>query len=187
MKKEIIANLFDTETTGLVVPKANDMDKQPYIAELYVMKVVHRSDGVIEKIDELDTFLKPPIPLSDEITRITGIDNSMIAGAPSFTKKYSEIAEFFVGVDRMVAHNLAFDRNLMLFELARINKQLNFPWPIQHVCTVEKSMHIEQRRMSLTRLHDHFFGTDFPAHRARNDVEAMFRCYKELVKTGAIL
>ncbi len=187
MSKELIANLFDTETTGLVVPSANDLTKQPYIAELYVMKVVHRSDGVIEKIDELETFLKPPVPLSDEITRITGIDNGMVADAPSFAKKYHEIAEFFFGVDRMVAHNLAFDRSMMLYELARLNKQLNFTWPIQHVCTVEKSMHIEQRRMSLTKLHDHYFNKDFPAHRARNDVEAMFRCYKELAKEGAIL
>lgn len=187
MKKELIANLFDTETTGLVVPKANDMDKQPYIAELYIMKVIHRSDGVIEKIGELNTFLKPPIPISDEITRITGITNADVACAPTFAQKYLEIAEFHKGVDRLVAHNLAFDRNLMLFELARINKQINFPWPIAHVCTVEKSMHIEQRRMSLTRLHEHYFAKGFDAHRAKSDVEAMFRCYKQLVKDGAIL
>jgi DNA polymerase III alpha subunit (gram-positive type) len=186
MKKELIVNLFDTETTGLCKPMASDMKDQPYIAELYVMKVIHRSDGVIEKIDELDTFLKPPIPLSDEITRITGITNDMIKEAPSFIQKYREIAEFFKGVDRMVAHNLSFDRNLTLFELARHNKQLMFPWPIEHVCTVERSMHIEQRRMSLINLHKHFFNEEFPAHRARNDVEAMFRCYKELVSDGSI-
>ena len=187
-RKEIIVNIFDTETTGLCVPRVNDLDKQPYISEIYVMKVIQKSNKTIEKIDELDLLLKPPIKLSAEITKITGITNKMVEKAPSFRKKFLDIAEFFTGVDRMVAHNLAFDRNLLLYELARIDKQLNFPWPIQHVCTVEKSMSIEQRRMSLKNLHKHLTGSDFAdAHRAKNDVEALARVYEQMLVKGMIL
>lgn len=186
--KEIIVNIFDTETTGLVKPKANDLDKQPYIIELYVMKVVQKTDKSIEKIDELETFLKPPIKISKEITRITGIDDKMVRRAPTFRTKYLEIANFFTGVDRMVAHNMSFDRNMLLFELARIDKQLNFPWPVQHICTVERSMRVEQRRMSLKNLHKELVGYEFEdAHRARNDVEALLRVYQQMAIKGMVL
>ena len=188
MSKEIIVNIFDTETTGLCVPMANDLDKQPHIAEIYVMKVIQKSNKSIEKIDELELLLKPPIELSKEITKITGITNKMVEKEPTFRKKYLEIAEFFTGVDRMVAHNMTYDRNLLLFELARIDKQLNFPWPIQHVCTVEKSMKIEQRRMSLINLHKELLGYEFEtAHRARNDVEALARVYEQMLIKEMIL
>ena len=56
---EIVAVLFDTETTGLLKPKVSDIHLQPQVIEYYGMKVVHRADGVIEKIDEFETYLKP--------------------------------------------------------------------------------------------------------------------------------
>ena len=186
-RKLLTVNLFDTETTGLCVPKVNDLDKQPHMVEIYVMKVVQNGNK-FEQVGELDILLKPPVELSPKITKITGITNTAIEKKNAFVKEYKKIAEFFTGVDRMVAHNMTFDRNILLYELARINKQLNFPWPIQHVCTVEKSMSIEQRRMSLKNLHKELVGYEFEAaHRAKNDVEALFRVYEQMVTKGMIL
>ena len=112
----------------------------------------------------------------------------MVAKAKSFREHYLQIADFFFGVHRMVAHNLSYDRNMLLFELARIDKQLNFPWPIQHVCTVEKSIHIQQRRLKLATLHEELLGEEFKdAHRAKNDVHALFLCYQRMVDLGMIL
>jgi len=186
-RKQLTVNLFDTETTGLCVPKVNDLDKQPYMVEIYVMKVVQNGNK-FEQVGEFDILLKPPIELSAKITKITGITNTAIKGKNPFVKEYKRIAEFFTGVDRMVAHNMTFDRNILLYELARIDKQLNFPWPIQHICTVEKSMSIEQRRMSLKNLHKELVGYEFEdAHRAKNDVEALFRVYEQMVTKGMIL
>jgi DNA polymerase III epsilon subunit-like protein len=186
--KELIVNVFDTETTGLLKPKCNDLDKQPYITEIYVAKLIHRTDGVIEQIDEFEQMFKPGVPLTAEITRITGITNDDVKDCPSFKRMAGDFCNFFVGVHRMVAHNLAFDRGMIVNELARAGKVMNFPFPPQHICTVEKSMHIEQRRMSLTRLHEEFFGEGFPdAHRAKSDVIPLVRCYKHMVKEGMIL
>lgn len=188
MVKETIVNLFDTETTGLCIPKENDLNKQPHLIEIYVLKVLQKNNHKFEVIDELDLLIKPPVDLSRDIIRITGITEKDLEGKKSFAKHYLEIAQFFTGCDRMVAHNVTFDRNVLLYELARMNKQLNFPWPIQHVCTVEKSMKIEQRRMKLTNLYKHLTGKEFKdAHRAKNDVEALYGCYKEMVKQGMIL
>jgi len=180
------AVLFDTETTGLIKPKANKVTDQPYITDLYMLKVEHIGNE-IKVIGEFETLLKPPVPLSAEITKITGLTDDMLKDSPQFFEVYEEIAEFMTGVDRLVAHNLAFDRSMLANELVRCDKVIKFPWPRDHLCTVEKTLHIEQRRMSLTRLHEYFFGKDFDgAHRAKTDVKAMFRCYKEMAKQGMI-
>lgn len=182
----MIVTIFDTETTGLIKPGANKIDLQPEITEIYCLKVLQEGNN-FEVLGEFDTMFRTSTPLSEEITRITGITNEMLDGKPRFVEKYEELAEFFTGVDRVVAHNLAFDRSMLANELVRIDKVIKFPWPRDHVCTVERSMYMEQRRISLTNLHIELFGEEFPnAHRAKNDVLPLYRCYKELVRRGKI-
>ena len=182
----MISIIFDTETTGLIKPGASDIKDQPYITEIYCSKV----QILKEELVVMDTFhrlVKPPIPITEEITRITGITNEQLASEKTFPEIRKDLSEFFTGADTMVAHNLPFDRSMLANELLRCGKVLNFPWPVNHVCTVEKTLHIEQRRMSLQNLHIHLFGKGFEnAHRANIDVEALSRCYEELVKTGVI-
>jgi len=182
----MITVIFDTETNGLINPSASDISTQPYITEIFCLKVEHDFED-FKIIGEFESLCRIPVPLSDTITRITGLTDQDLESAPTFAQIQKRLAKFFVGVDRIVAHNLAFDRSMLANETVRANKLLNFPWPPEHICTVEKSIHIEQRRMSLTRLHEHFFGEAFPdAHRAKNDVMPLYRCYKEMVKTGMI-
>lgn len=175
--------LFDTETTGLLKPDANTLKEQPEITELYAIKT---SDFV--DYEELHILLKPKARISNEITRITGITNEMVADRNPFVAHFEEIAAFFLGCDEMVAHNLAFDRSMMANEMLRIDKVLNFPWPPKHTCTVEKSMHIEQRRLNLTKLHEYATGkSSIPdAHRAFGDVKAMLACYLWLKEDGYV-
>ena len=178
--------IFDTETTGLIKPKATDIAEQPYITEIFCLKVVHDTKH-FEVIGEFESLYKVPVPLSEVITRITGLRDSDLAQAPTFGEMQPKLSEFFTGVNAMVAHNLAFDKSMLANELVRCGKVLNFPWPPNHICTVERTMHIEQRRMSLTRLHEHLFKEGFPdAHRAKNDVMPLYKCFKELVQSGAL-
>ena len=182
----MITILFDTETTGLLKPEANDMGKQPYITDIFCLKVQHDING-IEILEQFESLVKPPIPLSAEITKITGLTDADLADQPTFYQIWEELAEFFTGVDRLVAHNLAFDRSMLANELHRSGKVINFPWPREHICTVEKTMQFEQRRLSLQKLHNYLFKRDFKdAHRARPDVMAMFDCYSELLDRGVI-
>ena len=172
--------IFDTETTGLIKPDANNLKDQPYITEFYGVKP--------ETGEKLHLLMKPPVPLSAEITRITGLTNEMLEGKPSFADCYGQLAGFFLGTHTLVAHNLAFDRSMMANELLRIDKVLNFPWPYDHICTVERSMYIEQRRLNLTRLHEYATGqSEIPdAHRAFGDVNALVKCYLWLQEQGKI-
>ena len=196
---EYIAIVFDTETTGLLRPKVADIHEQPQIIEYYGMKVVHRADGVIEKIAEFETYFKPAKPFDEAIiTKITGISNAMVKDAPSFFDKHKELLEFYKGAHRMVAHNCAFDDAMVKNEFLRLatdelitvdefNAAIDQIQEMKRLCTVQKTMFFQQRRLTLTNLHQELFGVPFEgAHRARHDVEALFRCYEELCKRGVI-
>lgn len=186
----MIVSIFDTETTGLIKPGANDINAQPYITEIYCLKLLQEGkgkDATFKVLGEFDQMFKVPVPLSPEITRITGLTDDDLANQPTFAECFNDLAKFHTGVDRIVAHNLAFDSSMLANECVRLGKVLNFPWPHDHCCTVEKSMHVEQRRMNLTNLHTHYFGEGFPdAHRAKNDVLPLARVYKHMVQTGEI-
>lgn len=182
----MIAIVFDTETTGLLNPKASKLGDQPYITDIYCAKI-EQADNEIQVIESFETLIKPPIPLTPEITRITGLTDADLDGAPTFIEIWEELAEFFTGAQRMVAHNLQFDKTMLANELHRSGKVLNFPWPMENVCTVEKTMFFEQRRLSLQKLYKFLFKEEFKdAHRAKPDVEALIRCYGELFNRGVV-
>jgi len=187
----MITILFDTETTGLLKPKASPLSSQPEIIEIYAIKItesVSNGERRVEDMSDFESFVRPISPVSEEITKITGIDNGILKGAPTFSQIQPKLTEFFFGAHRLVAHNLAFDRQMLANELIRLDRQFKFPWAPSHICTVEKSLKYEQRRMNLTRLHEHLFGEGFPgAHRAKNDVLPLRRCYEEMVKRGDIV
>jgi DNA polymerase-3 subunit epsilon len=170
----MIKILFDTETTGLLKPNAVHLDEQPEVVELYACMINEK----YELIGEFDHMLKPKIPLTEELMKIHGITNDMLKDKPSFNDIFDDFAAFVTGADELIAHNLAFDRSMIANEMLRIDKLLNFPWPRIHTCTVEMSMPIEQRRLSLGNLHKYATGkTHEGAHRAKADVFALVRCY----------
>lgn len=174
---------IDTETTGLLKPEILDIKEQPYIWELAATKIN-------EKGDVLDRFyakIKPPVPIPDIITKITGIRDKDIADCNPFVSIYKEFAEFMTGVNVLTAHNLAFDREMLANELIRIDKVLQFPWPPRQICTVRETTKLNGYRLNLTKLHEYLFNKGFEgAHGASADVEAQLRCFLELVKRGNI-
>lgn len=175
--------VWDTETTGLLVPEINKLSAQPYITEIHCTKL----DEQLNVIDEFDSLVKPPVAISSFLEERIGITNKMVENAPAFSDIWSDIAEFFDGSHTMVAHNIGFDRSMIANELMRIEKVLYFPWPRKHICTVEKSMYLEQRRINLTKLHEYATGSPFEgAHRAAVDVAALVTCFRWLCSEGRI-
>lgn len=173
--------LFDTETTGLVGPQLLALDKQPYVIEFYGC-LVSRETG--EVLDEIDQLFSVPVPVTPEITRITGLTDADLQGKPTFGEFCPKFVEFFGRADRVVAHNLAFDWQMMNIEMQRNGHAIDWP---ELFCTVEMTEHVDGFRLSLTALHEKLFGTAFKgAHRGREDVDALRRCYFELIKRGEI-
>lgn len=176
--REII--VFDTETTGLLKPSASGLEGQPYITEIYAVKI----DENFKILNELESYINIPIDVPQFITDITGITSEKLADAPTFEELIPDLTNLFEGSTEMVAHNLAFDKAMLGNQLIRSNRK-EFPFPEIETCTVQHSMSLEQRRISLTRLHELLLGKGFPdAHRAKSDVHALVRCYHKMRENG---
>ena len=171
------------ETTGLLKPDAASLNIQPYIIEIYAVKLTDK----LEFVDDIDTFIKPPVPIPDEVIKITGITNEMVSRAPKFIEVYDSLVNLFIGERVTVGHNVSFDLGMLWAELARHRLEFHFPWSPTWVCTVEKSTPIKSKRLSLKDLHT--FVTGHPhdgSHRAKSDVHATIKCYQWLEKKGLI-
>ena len=165
--------VFDTETTGLPIPEAAPLSKQPHIIEFAAIKL---RDDDLEEVGRLEFLAKPPVQLADKITEITGLTDAKLADEKPFAAHFKKLADFFLGERFMIAHHVIFDRDMLRFELLRLDKLLQFPWPPNPLCTVELSHSIKGRRMKMGELHEHAVGFEFKdAHRAMPDVEALVR------------
>lgn len=172
--------IFDTETTGLPKSELVPLDEQPKIIEFAAVKL---DDKTLKQVDSIEFLVNPQEKLDPVITKITGLKDSDLVDADPFIAHYPSLAEFFLGQRTMAAHNLAFDRSLLSFDLQRIDKLLQFPWPLQHICTVEASMPLKNYRLKLGLLHEIAAGAPHKeAHRAMADVEALATCVRWMRK-----
>ena len=168
---------FDTETTGLLRPSATERHLQPFIIEICVVKF----DNRFEITDVFESFVKPPVPISEEISKITNITEDMVKDAPDFISIYDDLCEFFLSEKEIYAHNCSFDVDMLSNELTRHGLLNKFPWPPRHVCTVEASFCIKNKRMRLSDLYKLATGGEIQgAHRAKTDTMALVECIKFL-------
>lgn len=173
--------IFDTETTALIQNRLVAEANQPRIIEfcggLY--------DSEAQLIRELDFLCDPGVPITEEITKITGIKPEDVAGKKRFASHAADVRELIAEADVVVAHNLTYDMAVVNFELGRL--QTAVEWPVDLVCTVEGTEHLLGYRLNLSALHQFLFDEPFSgAHRAKVDVTALARCYFELVRRGEL-
>lgn len=176
--------LFDTETTDLMPNSVIAMEHRPHVIEFYGMILELQGDAWT-KVAELEFFCKPPVQITEEVQRITGIKPEDVRDAPRFSEKADALRAFFEDADLAVAHNLSYDMGVINTEMERLG--LMMEWPRDKLCTVEATEHLKGYRLKLSDLHEHLFGEPFSgAHRARVDVEAMGRCFVKLWEDGEI-
>lgn len=180
--------LFDTETDSLMSNSAISINKQPRVIELFALTLDQKGEGAKAKFKELSSYsqlFSTGREIPEDVQKITGISNEMIANAPPFRMYAKEVAGYMESGDRVVAHNLSFDTSIIDFEMQRAGSP-PVAWR-EKICTVEATEYFFGFRLSLTMLHKTLFNEDFPsAHRAEADVRAMARCYMELVKREVI-
>ena len=175
--------IFDTETTGLLLPEGAPLDNQPRIIEFAAIKV----NSNLEEVSRLDFLCHPGIPISAEITKITGLKDSDLADKKPFRANIKALQSLFLGVRTIIAHNLTFDIGMLTHELVRCDALTKFPWPPEQICTVEATYHIYNRRMSLGELYQHYHQTEAAnKHRAIGDVETLLACMRAMRKDGIL-
>lgn len=95
--------ILDCETTGL--DPAKDV-----VIQLSMLRILYDEKGIIEIGDSFDAYQDPGRPIPEEITRITGITDEMVAGARIDPE---DVRQFLSGVDMTIAHNAGFDRKFV--------------------------------------------------------------------------
>lgn len=168
--------VWDTETTGLLIPGA-PLDKQPHIIEFGVVMVASAEFEGVENpyvLDRHSWLINPGVPLEPIITKITGLTDDDLRGKPSFAEVLPEIVAFFIGVHGMVAHNLPFDKGMLVVELQRLGKEHAFPYPPEQICTVAHFVQTFGRRAKMTEVYARVMGKPLPqTHRALDDCSAL--------------
>ncbi|THD69680.1 DNA polymerase III subunit epsilon [Robertkochia marina] len=114
--------IVDIETTGLA-------GRDNRVTEIAV--VIH--DGK-QKLEEFHSLVNPGVPIAPFVTRLTGIDDSMVSEAPEFSELASTLLSLME--DRIfVAHNVQFDYQVLRSEF----KALGYDFYRKKLCTVRWS------------------------------------------------
>lgn len=174
---------FDTETTGLINPKASDLNLQPEIIEFAGIK----TDENLNEISRLEFLCKPSLcgtELPRGASKANGIYWNHVENKSPFSHHFRELSNFFRGEEKDVAHNSAYDIGMLNLEIRRLGMECRFPWPTIHHCTFQMAEEIGGLgSKSLGNLYEHFFQEKLPnAHRAMGDVLGMIKVYKAMMK-----
>ncbi|MCU0649911.1 MAG: exonuclease domain-containing protein [Gemmatimonadaceae bacterium] len=151
--------VVDVETTGT---RADGEDR---VTEIAVVPV----DGLVIGAG-FSRLVNPGRGIPWFITQLTGIDDRMVADAPTFAALAQPIAEQLTG-RIFVAHNVAFDWRFVSSEFARAGVQLGGD---TRLCTVRLARRLvpELPRRSLDHLAQHFGVGNAARHRALGDARA---------------
>ena len=108
--------LIDLETTGV----NSRADK---ITEICAMKV--RNNLVVREGGVFNTLINPGIRMPDEVVKLTGITNEMVANAPRFENIASALWDFLEG-EIIVGYNVkTFDSNFLYDAFIQFGKVFN--------------------------------------------------------------
>lgn len=159
--------IIDIETTGTV-------HKYGKITEIAIY--VHNGERIT---DQFVTLINPEIDIPLYITRLTGITNQMVAGAPRFYEIARHIVELTAG-RIFVAHNVNFDYNFIHEEFDR----LGYTFYRKKLCTVQLSRRLFPGRpsYSLGKLCSDLGIEIEGRHRAAGDALATVKLFEKLLE-----
>lgn len=151
----------DTETTGLEPPRDE-------LTEIGAIKLNGRKE-----VGRFSSLIKPKEPISDFITKFTGIDDAMVKNAESSIPVFKRYLDF-LGDSILVAHNAEFDLKFLKAEAVKAN--IDFP-DVPVICTLNLSRQLilDAGRYSLGSLCKKFDIEIKARHRAIGDVEGTIK------------
>ena len=151
---------FDIETTGL----NTHSDRMTEIGA-----VLFSGDRII---DTFNTFVDPQRPIRPDITKLTGIHDSDVQGAP-FEKEAMRQFMAFVGNRPIIAHNAYFDVGFMT--AAAMRNGMIFSPVFVDTLRLSQILCPELRRFKLDIVSKHLGLPDFNHHRASDDAMVVAR------------
>lgn len=172
-EKDLVSDyvVFDLETTGLY-------PNQHEIIEIGALK--YKNDKLIA---EFSVLVNPGCLISDEITRITGIDNEMIKEAPTIDVVMPQFIEFIEDLP-LVAHNSSFDLSFIEEKIKRLALGKLKNTNIDTIELARKYMP-QMYNYKLTTL-KHYFKLDFGSHRSVDDCKTTNYVYQHCKKQALV-
>ncbi len=157
---------FDIETTGLNA--LNDRMTE-------IGAVIFSGGNVIK---EFNTFVDPKMHIPPDITKLTGIRDSDVAGAPD-EKTAMQMFMDFAGDRPLIAHNAHFDVGFMT---AAANRQgLRFSPVFMDTLALAQALLPELKRFKLDIVSNHLGLPQFNHHRASDDAMVVARMMDKFI------
>jgi DNA polymerase-3 subunit epsilon len=154
---DVVFTVVDLETTG----------GTPGLAKITEVGAVRVERG--EQTATFASLVDPRVHIPAMITRLTGIDDGTVAGAPPIETVLPRFVEFAEGTV-LVAHNARFDLGFLDYELGRLCRQ-SFQRPVLDTLRLARKL-CPQQRCSLAALAERFDTAVKPGHRALRDAQA---------------
>jgi DNA polymerase-3 subunit alpha len=198
--------LFDTETNGL--PKSwraspYRTDNWPRILTL-AWQLWNTGTGTPIFVEKGEYLIAPPADIvwDSEAEKIHGIalDHARREGRPA-AEVFPDFVNRLRSVDLIVAHNMAFDKTVLICEMIRLDPALRMDWwPRFEYCTCEGTKTLcalpppvgkpvrpsdPYKKPKLVELYRFLFpdrAADFPFHSAAGDTECLTQCFLELIR-----
>ena len=186
--------VFDTETTGFINKKENDLDKQPYLIQFAGIRGNIDSNWNFEEITRIDKLIKPKISIPYDASQVHHIYDIDVKDAPIIEESIENFMSYINNPDIIIGHNIEYDESIIKLELKRLKKEYNYQ-PKDIFCTMKNTVDICQikgngerfKYPKLWELYKYLFWEYFiGAHNAMVDVEATLKCFIELYKTKKI-
>ncbi len=158
--------VFDIETTGLSAQTCR-------ITEIGAVRT--QAGQVLETYNSL---VNPGVPIPEEITKLTGITDEMVADARPISEVLPEFLAF-IGDRMLIAHNASFDVGF----IRKAADDLGLPFPNSYLDTVAMSRYVnpELKRHRLDSLANYYHLGDFNHHRASDDAEMLSMIYYKML------
>ena len=166
--------VIDLETTGV----------SPTECEITEIGALKLRGG--ELIGTFETLIDPRVDIPTEITGITGIDDSMVWGAPTIGAVLPMLLEF-VRDAVIVGHNVRFDLGFLHADLAALDYLPIANGFADTLSLARRLVRDEVDNCKLTTLAAHFRTTDNPCHRAFADAAATADVFHALLERAGSL
>lgn len=185
--------VFDTETTGFIDKKTDNLDAQPKIVQ-FAWILWELKDWIFEEIKEINILINPEIPIPFWASQVHHIYDVDVKNEAPIKEKIDEIISYINESDVIVWHNIEYDEDVVKIELKRLNMEYKYR-PKQVVCTMKTTVDFcaikwnweRFKYPKLGELHKKLFWKYFIwAHDAMFDVKATLKCFLELEKNWVI-
>ncbi len=153
---------FDIETTGL-------SPEEDHIIEIGAVRV--KEGKITEYFNEL---IKPPLPLPENIIKLTGITEEMLANARTAAEVVPDFLTF-TGEDILMGHNIMFDYSFIKVNAGRLGH--SFEREGIDTLKISRGTIPEKESKSLGSLCNRYNVVNPSAHRAFHDAKATAMVY----------